>query len=194
MPKQIDHAAYRRDLARRAFPAFASRGYAALGVRELAETLGISRSAFYHYFPSKAALYAAVCEQVIEADIESFRRFLEEEGVPDAPAVTFFRWCATREDWLLRELGLLVDAQRHPEALELHRGASEAYVDAMSALLGIEPEAALRVFDFANGLLFRRLVEGTPVDYEEAGRWLESALGSAGPRSRRKKPASSGKR
>jgi hypothetical protein len=36
MPKHVDHDAHRRDLARRAVPAFASKGYAALGVRELA--------------------------------------------------------------------------------------------------------------------------------------------------------------
>jgi AcrR family transcriptional regulator len=194
MPKQVDHDAYRKDLARRAFPAFASKGYAALGVRELADELEISKSAFYHYFPSKAALYAAVCAYVIETDIESLRVFLEQRRRREASTVAFFRWVAANEGWLLRELGLLVDAEKHREAFELQRGATDAYVEALSTLLDLEPAAALKLFDLANGLLFRRLVDGGPVDYVEAGRWLTDALASAPPATRRPGRASSGKR
>lgn len=181
MPKQVDHEAQRRDLARRAFPAFASKGYAALGVRELALELGISKSAFYHYFPSKAALYAAVCEHVIESDVASLRGFLARSRRREAPVMTFFRWVASVEAELLRELGLLVDAQRHPEAFERQQGATQAYVEALGSLLGLDPGGALKAFDLANGMLFRRLVDGGPVDYVEAGRWLAETLQSEGP-------------
>lgn len=194
MPKHVDHDAYRKDLARRAVPAFASKGYAALGVRELADELGISKSAFYHYFPTKAALYAAVCAYVIEADIGSLRSFLEQSRRREPPTVTFFRWVESNEAWLHQELGLLADAQRHAEAFELQRGATDAYVEALSTLLDLEPASALMLFDLANGLLLRRFVDGGPVDYVEAGRWLADALASTPPRSRRRKRASSGKR
>lgn len=181
MPKQVDHEAQRKELARRAFPAFANKGYAALGVRELAEELGLSKSAFYHYFPSKAALYAAVCEDVIASDVASLRAFLSRSRRREAPLVTFFRWVASNEEHLLRELRLLVDAERHPEALDRQQGATHAYVEALASLLDLEPSAALRAFDVANGMLFRRLVDGGRIDYVEAGRWLAEVLSSTPP-------------
>ncbi len=44
---------------------FARRGYAGVGLRELAEAAGLSKSSLFHHFPSKAALYCAVLERVL---------------------------------------------------------------------------------------------------------------------------------
>jgi len=65
MPKQIDHDAYRRDLARKAAPLFSEHGYSALGMRRIAEELGLSKSALYHYFPTKKSLFLACTEAVM---------------------------------------------------------------------------------------------------------------------------------
>lgn len=45
---------------------FANRGYAGMGLSELAEKAGLSKSSLFHHFPSKIEIYAAVLERVFE--------------------------------------------------------------------------------------------------------------------------------
>ena len=59
MPKVVDHVQLRHELAERAARLFRRRGYSALGNLAHAEGLGVSKSALYHYFPSKRALFDA---------------------------------------------------------------------------------------------------------------------------------------
>lgn len=45
---------------------FANRGYAGMGLSELAEKAELSKSSLFHHFPSKIEIYAAVLERVFE--------------------------------------------------------------------------------------------------------------------------------
>jgi len=45
---------------------FAQRGYAGVGLRELASAAGLGKSSLFHHFASKAALYLAVLDRVLE--------------------------------------------------------------------------------------------------------------------------------
>ena len=42
---------------------FAVSGYAGVGMRELATTVGLSKSALFHHFPNKQDLYSAVLDR-----------------------------------------------------------------------------------------------------------------------------------
>jgi AcrR family transcriptional regulator len=44
---------------------FARHGYAGVGMREVAERVGIGKSSLFHHFPSKAYLYVAALERVL---------------------------------------------------------------------------------------------------------------------------------
>jgi AcrR family transcriptional regulator len=44
---------------------FAQHGFAGVGLREVAVRVGLSKSALFHHFPSKSALYVAVLERVL---------------------------------------------------------------------------------------------------------------------------------
>jgi len=44
---------------------FAQRGYAGVGLRELASQAGLGKSSLFHHFPSKATLYLAVLDRVL---------------------------------------------------------------------------------------------------------------------------------
>ncbi|MEN8161988.1 MAG: TetR/AcrR family transcriptional regulator [Myxococcota bacterium] len=44
---------------------FAKRGFAGVGMREVAQAAGLGKSSLFHHFPSKAVLYGAVLERVI---------------------------------------------------------------------------------------------------------------------------------
>lgn len=61
---------------------FARRGFAGVGVREVAEAVGLSKSSLFHHFPSKVQLYEAVLLRVLarlEAALEPAR---SSEGTP----------------------------------------------------------------------------------------------------------------
>ncbi|WP_027183865.1 TetR/AcrR family transcriptional regulator [Desulfovibrio inopinatus] len=65
MPKIVDHEAYRQNLAQRAAAYFSAHGYSGTGMRKIADHLGVSKSALYHYFPSKEALFLACTRQIM---------------------------------------------------------------------------------------------------------------------------------
>jgi TetR/AcrR family transcriptional repressor of nem operon len=44
---------------------FAKRGYAAIGLREVAEIVGLGKSSLFHHFRSKPQLYAAVTARIL---------------------------------------------------------------------------------------------------------------------------------
>lgn len=72
MPKIVDHEAHSQDLARRAAKYFSRHGYAGTSMRKVADDLGVSKSALYHYFPTKEDLFLACTRQVmsgIDADL-----------------------------------------------------------------------------------------------------------------------------
>jgi len=56
------HDARRDEILRVALSVFASRGIEGSGLREIAERVGVSQPALYHYFDSKEALVDAVIE------------------------------------------------------------------------------------------------------------------------------------
>src|SRR5258707_1235179 len=60
--------ATRQALVRAARSLFGARGYADVGTEEIVRAAGVTRGALYHQFRDKAALFAAVAEEV-EAEI-----------------------------------------------------------------------------------------------------------------------------
>lgn len=67
-------------------PLFARQGFASLGMRELAERVGMSKSALFHHFPSKVALYEAVLERAVQR-LETLL-----EHAPDDPLARLHLW------------------------------------------------------------------------------------------------------
>ncbi len=53
MPKQVDHAARRREIAEAVFRLIGREGYEAVSVRDVATEAGVSAGAVQHYFSSK---------------------------------------------------------------------------------------------------------------------------------------------
>ena len=83
MPKKVDHETHSRDLALQAANYFSDHGYGGTSMRKVAEYLGLSKSALYHYFPTKEALFLASTKQVMaafEVDLVN-PEFSEEENL-----------------------------------------------------------------------------------------------------------------
>jgi AcrR family transcriptional regulator len=61
---------------------FARRGFAGVGMSEIAEAVGLSKSTLFHHFPTKAQLYAAVVERILAEIDDALTRTLAAGGSP----------------------------------------------------------------------------------------------------------------
>jgi len=68
MPKIVDHDKRREDIALKATEVFLKFGYKNIGMRQLCEQLGMSKSAVYHYYKSKDELFIAATEAIVNFD------------------------------------------------------------------------------------------------------------------------------
>jgi len=76
---------------------FARRGYAGIGMREVAEIAGLGKSSLFHHFKSKAELYAAVVGRILDHLDAQLTGALAAGGDPLA---RFDRWLDTLIDVL----------------------------------------------------------------------------------------------
>jgi TetR/AcrR family transcriptional regulator len=85
---------------------FARRGFAGVGLREVADRVGLGKSSLFHHFKSKADLYLAVLRRVFERI---------DASVP--PSVTA---AGTHAEQLTRTIDALIDAlAEHPTTARL---------------------------------------------------------------------------
>ena len=63
---------------------FAKRGYAGIGLREVAEVVGLGKSSLFHHFRNKPQLYAAVTTRILVRIEERLMRTLAAGGDPMA--------------------------------------------------------------------------------------------------------------
>jgi AcrR family transcriptional regulator len=116
---------------------FARRGYAGVGMREVAEVAHLGKSSLFHHFRSKATLYLAVLARVLDRIAERVDPVLAARGDAlerlDATVDALVDALAehpTTARLLLR--GLFEDDDLPEEAGEEHRGIEEA----LGAILG----------------------------------------------------------
>jgi len=76
---------------------FARRGFAGVGLSEIAEAVGLGKSSLFHHFPTKAQLYAAVMERILAEIEQALTRALAVGGTP---VERFDRWVETIIDVL----------------------------------------------------------------------------------------------
>ncbi|GAA3338196.1 TetR family transcriptional regulator C-terminal domain-containing protein [Amorphoplanes nipponensis] len=83
MPKLVDHAARRRELAAAVWRVIARDGVAEVSIRAVAAESGWSSGALRHYFATRGELLAFACEQVTERATARIRD-LDPPGPPRA--------------------------------------------------------------------------------------------------------------
>lgn len=76
---------------------FARRGYAGVGMSEIAEAVGLSKSSLFHHFPTKAQLYAATADRILRAIEQALTMALAAGGTP---VERLDRWVDTIADLL----------------------------------------------------------------------------------------------
>jgi len=85
----VEAGASREKILEAAESLFARRGYAAVGMREVAEVAGLGKSSLFHHFRSKAELYAAVVARILALCEARLRTALSAGG---NPLTRFDRW------------------------------------------------------------------------------------------------------
>lgn len=78
---------------------FARRGFAGIGLAEVAESVGLGKSSLFHHFHSKAQLYAAVMARILARLEQPLIRALAAGGTP---AERLDRWLDALIDELAR--------------------------------------------------------------------------------------------
>lgn len=69
---------------------FAEIGYAAVSMREIARTAGLTPAALYHHFADKDALYEAVLEHVYRSRTQALHAVLDTDGQSNADMLRGF--------------------------------------------------------------------------------------------------------
>jgi TetR/AcrR family transcriptional regulator len=97
VPTGESPASSRAKIIETAEPLFARQGFAGVGLREVAERVGLGKSSLFHHFPSKVKLYAAVLERVL---VEFDRRLAERERTAGSSLGRLHAWADAGVDTL----------------------------------------------------------------------------------------------
>ncbi len=170
MPKIVDHEKYRKELTYKATKIFREFGYSGLGMRKIAEELGISKSALYHYFPSKDALFAACTKLVTSFENSWLHDFsLEKMNSQERinALVTVFK---NLDKEFKGELSLLIDYIRtltpsQVSADENMQIANHRYLTMVAEFVG--QENAQFVLCLMYGVLLQRLFDGGECNFQD---------------------------
>ncbi|WP_066939665.1 TetR/AcrR family transcriptional regulator [Microtetraspora fusca] len=146
MPKQVDHAARREEIAQAALRLCARDGLAGVTIGQVAQEAGVSKGLVQHYFAGKADLLRASAH-VMRGEIE--RRILEAVRDARGPADTLRRALlavvglgVTAPIPLLAGHAFLARAVGDPEIRDLYRAGGDAVHREIAALVAASGPAA----------------------------------------------------
>nr|WP_086938570.1 TetR/AcrR family transcriptional regulator [Thaumasiovibrio occultus] len=173
MPKIVDHDAYRRELAIKSVDIFTEHGVNGLGMRGIAEALGISKSALYHYFSSKEELFKASTEAFLEPS--SLYGLAEGEAVPQDKAQMLTMLIATLDARFRGELTLMLDYTKHKDPQQVGQDsllatANQQFKQQLANIVG--NDHADQAFALLFGGLSMRLLDGNQTAIETIAQWI----------------------
>lgn len=163
MPKIIDHDQYRKELLTQCFDLFAEKGYGSVTIRQIARDLEISIGTLYHYFPSKAALFEQLVEELSQQDILMATAKLKQAACLTVKMRALGEFLARNEERLNKQICIWVDFCQYQdrEALrhsQVFQRINERYEQAIAELLGItDPTIAWFILTSIDGILLERL-------------------------------------
>lgn len=177
MPKLVDHEAYRLSIIQQALPLFVRHGYAGVGMRDLAQQFGISKSALYHYFPTKESLFQGVVEAVVQSDMAQ----LNAAAVQDAPFAdkldTFIEHLLAHEAWYVQQYLILteyvrIQSEAEADSARQMQAAADHYATGIADFLGITREEGWALYLQLNGAILQRFFDGKRTDLRTMMAWL----------------------
>lgn len=180
MPKLVDHDKIRLDIIKSAALLFSRHGYSGLGMREMAAELGMSKSALYHYFPSKRALFEACTEAVTQGQTQALSADTREQ--PAAEALIAF--AQSMEPEFAAEMTLLFDYLRGktPEQIAADPAMAQAMERYCDTLLHVTDAARVKpALAYLLGMLLLRHFDGHTTGFEDLSSGLQAVLATEDP-------------
>ncbi|MEZ8826509.1 TetR/AcrR family transcriptional regulator [Vibrio amylolyticus] len=173
MPKIVDRDAYRKELASKAVNVFSEHGFNGLGMRGIAEALGVSKSALYHYFPSKEALFKASTEHVLEPH----EMYGIDEGapLPESKEQALLHIMRALDNRFLGEMTVLLDYIKNRDSDdiandELLKMADATFLAELGHIVG--ESNSKQAYALLMGGLMARLLNGKQTPLEEIASWI----------------------
>jgi AcrR family transcriptional regulator len=83
VPKIVDAAEQRARIRAAARAVFSRRGVAGVGLKQIAEEAGISRTGVYHYYPDREAVVRDLAQELLDEEERMFEQALEAPGDVD---------------------------------------------------------------------------------------------------------------
>ena len=179
MPKIIDHDKYRKELAEKATKIFRKHGFSGLGMRKIAQELGISKSALYHYFPSKDALFEAGTKAATSFDKAAHKQQPVEEMSQEERIKALVSVFEEIDKDFKGEMSLLVDYVRplSPSQVAADSNmqlANKRYLSMVSEYTG--ENKAQFVLCLMYGVLLQRLFDGGTYQFQDIEKQLLAVL------------------
>ncbi|MBM7035401.1 TetR/AcrR family transcriptional regulator [Vibrio ulleungensis] len=173
MPKVVDHEAYRREIALKSVDIFAEHGVNGLGMRGIAEALGISKSALYHYFPSKEALFEASTEAFLEPG--SLYGLHPGETIPEDKKAMLTKLVTALDSRFRGELTLMLDYTKNKSHQQIEQDslielANQRFTQELAQIVG--SDHADKAYALLFGGLTMRLLNGQQTDIESIVEWV----------------------
>ncbi|MFB2980495.1 TetR/AcrR family transcriptional regulator [Microseira sp. BLCC-F43] len=182
MPKIVDRDLYRKELLGKCFDLFASKGYASITMREIAQKLGVSTGTLYHYFPSKEAMFVQLFEERYRQTIASIAPELEKAKTLAERIEIVFDFVARNEEYFLKQLLLDIEfyQQQGREKLQQNKALQQLTERALAEfakLLGIQdPKFVIYISSLIDGLVLAGLYTDEIVSWSEQGALLGKML------------------
>jgi AcrR family transcriptional regulator len=162
MPKIVDSEEYRKQLLQQCFDLFAERGYAQVTTRQIAQELGISTGAMYHYFPSKQALFEQLVEEISAQDVQLLRS-ISRNGTLGQRLDRLGELLIQHEAYLIKQAVIWNDFYQHHALTEIQENQrfqqfDQRYQDAMEAVLDLgNPKLAKFIWTLIDGILIEQI-------------------------------------
>jgi AcrR family transcriptional regulator len=163
MPKIVDHELYRKELLRKSFDLFASKGYAAITMREIAQGLNVSTGTLYHYFPSKKELFMHLVEEITEENLSIASAELEGLETLEERLETIGKFLEKYEDVFIKQSFVMMDFYKHQDAKDMlesdmMRELEKRLEEVFKKCLGFyDPLLACFVDRFIDGLVMGKI-------------------------------------
>jgi AcrR family transcriptional regulator len=162
MPKIVDSEEYRKQLLQQCFDLFAERGYAQVTTRQIAQELGISTGAMYHYFPSKQALFEQLVEEISAQDVQLLRS-ISQDGTLAQRFDRLGELLIQHETYLIKQAVIWNDFYQHHALAEIQENQrfqqfDRRYQDAMEAVLDLgNPKLTKFIWTLIDGILIEQI-------------------------------------
>ncbi|MCM5509993.1 MULTISPECIES: TetR/AcrR family transcriptional regulator [Vibrio] len=173
MPKIVDHEAYRKEIVTKAVTIFSEHGYHGLGMRKIAQALGMSKGALYYYFSTKEALFTACTESVLEPS--SLYGLSSGEPVPENKQDALRKLVSSLDLRFKGEMTVLLDYVKNRDRQQL---ADDVLLKMSDERLLLELEKwvgksnAQQALALLMGGLLMRLLSANPTPIDTVVSWI----------------------